>query len=142
MIILKCPNCECNLEINFGFRTVKEKDLSLSEVPPWHLTPLSDLELSTRTDNCLHNEGYELIGDVDNAKDAELLRITNFGQKSLREVRSLIRELKDKTPRPFLKSTSSGFICDRCGTDWPAGETQCRVCGAGGEMDKTNYRSP
>ena len=49
-------------------------------------------DLSTRARNCLINElGYEAtIGDVIAMSDKALLRVPNFGKKSLRELRLLI----------------------------------------------------
>lgn len=49
-------------------------------------------DLSTRARNCLINElGHEAtIGDVIAMSDKALLRVPNFGKKSLRELRSLI----------------------------------------------------
>ena len=55
--------------------------------------PANDLQdLSTRARNCLINElGYEAtIGDVIAMSDKALLRVPNFGKKSLRELRLLI----------------------------------------------------
>ena len=48
--------------------------------------------LSTRARNCLINElGHEgSIGDVIAMSDKDLLRVTNFGKKSLSELRSAI----------------------------------------------------
>ena len=55
--------------------------------------PANDLQyLSTRARNCLINElGYDAtIGDVIAMSDKALLRVPNFGKKSLRELRLLI----------------------------------------------------
>jgi DNA-directed RNA polymerase alpha subunit len=53
--------------------------------------------LSIRTCNCLYSEAsaafgniVKTIGDVRRAKDEDLLRIPNFGRKSLHEVRSVL----------------------------------------------------
>ena len=56
-------------------------------------TPVKYLSgLSTRASNCIINElGYEAtIGDVIAMSDKALLRVPNFGKKSLRELRLLI----------------------------------------------------
>ena len=56
-------------------------------------TPIKYLSgLSTRASNCIINElGYEAtIGDVIAMSDKALLRVPNFGKKSLRELRLLI----------------------------------------------------
>lgn len=56
-------------------------------------TPVKYLSgLSTRASNCIINElGYEAtIGDVIAMSDKAMLRVPNFGKKSLRELRLLI----------------------------------------------------
>jgi hypothetical protein len=56
-------------------------------------TPVKYLSgLSTRASNCITNElGYEAtIGEVIATSDKALLRVPNFGKKSLRELRLLI----------------------------------------------------
>lgn len=56
-------------------------------------TPVKYLSgLSTRASNCIINElGYEAtIGDVIAMSDKDMLRVPNFGKKSLRELRLLI----------------------------------------------------
>lgn len=51
--------------------------------------------LSTRARNCIINElGHEAtIGDIIAMSDKELLRVPNFGKKSLRELRKAIDEM-------------------------------------------------
>ena len=53
-------------------------------------TTVKDLELSARAENCLHNEGLKTIGEVSAKSDGDLLRIPNFGRKSLRELKEAI----------------------------------------------------
>lgn len=47
-----------------------------------------DLEFSCRVANCLDAEGIETVDDLCKRSERDLLRITNFGPTSLREVRS------------------------------------------------------
>lgn len=54
-------------------------------------TPLDLVELSCRSRNCLKYGGYETVQDVADAPDSELLRLPNFGRKSLKEVREVCR---------------------------------------------------
>ena len=97
MIVLKCPNCEHDLELRFDFRPLVTNNFSVNEPPTWKLTPLSILKLSARMEHCFKNEGYVTIGDIASQSDRDLLRIPNFGRKSLLEVRNLIDALKRKT---------------------------------------------
>jgi hypothetical protein len=52
--------------------------------------PLSRLELSVRTTNCLYNAGLRTIGDVMAKSEQELMALPNFGRRSLKEVRELL----------------------------------------------------
>jgi len=74
-------------------------------------TPLRQLELSVRAFNCLKNEGFNTIGDVLKCDEPELLRIPNFGRKSLNEFNELVApfglRVVPKTKRHLALSTSS-----------------------------------
>lgn len=48
--------------------------------------PVEDLDLSERPINCLRRVQIDTLGDLLSKSEAELLAITNFGQKSLDEV--------------------------------------------------------
>lgn len=50
---------------------------------------VEELPLSYRTATVLRNEGYRTVGQIRSVDDAALLRFSNFGRKSLAEIRSL-----------------------------------------------------
>jgi hypothetical protein len=54
------------------------------------LRRVDDLAISVRTYNCLRNEDVKLVGDLVKMTEAELLRIPNFGRKSLNEIREVL----------------------------------------------------
>ncbi|MDI3472114.1 MAG: DNA-directed polymerase subunit alpha [Thermotogaceae bacterium] len=56
------------------------------------LKPIEELELSVRSLNCLKRDKIETIGDLLNRTEDELLRIRNFGKKSLDEVKEKLQE--------------------------------------------------
>ena len=63
--------------------------------PEYAFTPVlfenfEELELSVRTDNGLKEGNIFLIGDLIQASEAELLRIPNFGRKSLNEIKEVL----------------------------------------------------
>lgn len=55
--------------------------------------PVSELELSVRSANCLKNANITLIGDLVQKTEAEMLKTKNFGRKSLNEIKSILEEM-------------------------------------------------
>ncbi len=53
-------------------------------------TPISDFELSVRSRNCLKKMKIETLGDLLNISEVELLSYKNFGETSLREIKSIL----------------------------------------------------
>jgi DNA-directed RNA polymerase alpha subunit len=88
MIKLICPNCKTALELDFtpSVRILFEGG--------WRNTPRWEMGLSTRSENCLKNGGFETAGQIDDESDRELLRCSNFGRRSLMEVRRALARLK------------------------------------------------
>ncbi len=52
--------------------------------------PISELELSVRSSNCLRETNIKSIADLVKRSESELLGLRNFGKKSLTEVKELI----------------------------------------------------
>ena len=55
--------------------------------------PVSELELSVRSANCLKNAEITLIGELVQKSEAEMLRTKNFGRKSLNEIKAILSEM-------------------------------------------------
>ena len=55
--------------------------------------PVSELELSVRSANCLKNANITLIGELVQKTEAEMLKTKNFGRKSLNEIRGIMEEM-------------------------------------------------
>jgi DNA-directed RNA polymerase subunit alpha len=53
-------------------------------------TPITDFELSVRSRNCLKKMKINTIGDLLNISEAELLSYKNFGETSLREIKTTL----------------------------------------------------
>src|ERR1700693_1854949 len=53
---------------------------------------LAELELSVRATNCLESEGITTVRDLVNRSEDELLEVRNFGETTLREVKSKLQE--------------------------------------------------
>lgn len=65
---------------------------SLNLSPELYQTPIERLELGHRTLNCLKRAHITKVGEVLEMSDEELLKIRNFGEKSLSELRSRLAE--------------------------------------------------
>jgi DNA-directed RNA polymerase subunit alpha len=55
--------------------------------------PVSELELSVRSANCLKNASITYIGELVQKTEAEMLKTKNFGRKSLNEIKSILEEM-------------------------------------------------
>ena len=55
--------------------------------------PVSELELSVRSANCLKNANITLIGELVQKTEADMLKTKNFGRKSLNEIKSILDEM-------------------------------------------------
>lgn len=52
--------------------------------------PISELELSVRSANCLREAGIKIIADLVKKTEEEMLGFKNFGKKSLNEIKELL----------------------------------------------------
>ncbi len=52
--------------------------------------PISELELSVRSSNCLREANIKTIGDLVRKTEEEMLSFKNFGKKSLTEIKELL----------------------------------------------------
>ncbi len=73
---------------------VEEEEVSQNEDVNENLfRPVSDLELSVRSANCLQNAKINLIGELVQKTDAEMLKTKNFGRKSLNEIKAILTDM-------------------------------------------------
>lgn len=73
---------------------IKEVDIKTVErnVPSTEIL-VASLDLSVRTQNCLNNDDIRTISQLTKFRPSELLKIPNFGKKSLKEVELKLAEL-------------------------------------------------
>jgi len=57
------------------------------------LRPVSELELSVRSANCLQNANIKYIYELVSKTEGEMLRTKNFGRKSLNEIKELLSKM-------------------------------------------------
>ncbi len=55
--------------------------------------PVSDLELSVRSANCLREANIKTIGELVKKTEAEMLKYRNFGKKSLNEITAIVKDM-------------------------------------------------
>ncbi len=55
-------------------------------------TPVDELELSVRSNNCLKNADIHTLGDLVQRTEDQMLQTRNFGKKSLEEIREKLAE--------------------------------------------------
>jgi DNA-directed RNA polymerase alpha subunit len=55
-------------------------------------TPVDELYFTVRIWNCLHNAGIENIGQLISLTEKDVLKIKNFGRKSLEELKGELGE--------------------------------------------------
>lgn len=79
--------------VNYGELPVEEEeeeeeeDHSFKEIVG---KPISELELSVRSANCLEAANIKTIGDLIQKSEAQMLKYKNFGKKSLSEISSIL----------------------------------------------------
>ncbi|MHC4173707.1 MAG: tetratricopeptide repeat protein [Planctomycetota bacterium] len=68
----------------------EEKEMKRTRKSQILETPISDFELSVRSRNCLKRMKIETLGDLLNITETELLSYKNFGETSLREIKTIL----------------------------------------------------
>ena len=82
--------CRRSARTLLGSSSAKSADATSSS-PDLDL-PIEDLDLSERPSNCLKRAQINTIGELLQKTEDDLLNITNFGQKSLDEVKQKLDE--------------------------------------------------
>ena len=54
---------------------------------------IEDLELSVRSLNCLKNDGIEYVGDLAKKQEIDMMKMPNFGRKSLNELKRMLADM-------------------------------------------------
>jgi hypothetical protein len=71
-----------------------QKSIKVVSINSPHLKkPVEDLELSVRVHHVLKNDNIIYLEDLVQKEERELLRIPNFGRKSMNELKEILREL-------------------------------------------------
>lgn len=86
-------------------------------------TPITDFELSVRSRNCLKKMNIRTIGDLLKISEAELLSYKNFGETSLKEIKSILnlkglslgttleeQEIEEELPAEEIEAEDEGIL--------------------------------
>ena len=85
-----------HLDIFVGFGKLPEEEEAPEETEAERQTkeklkiPISELELSVRSSNCLREARIKTIGDLVKKTELEMLKYRNFGKKSLGEINKIL----------------------------------------------------
>ena len=85
-----------HLDIFVGFGKLPEEEEIPVETEEQRLMrdklkiPISELELSVRSSNCLKEARIKTIGDLVRRSELEMLKYRNFGKKSLAEINKIL----------------------------------------------------
>ncbi|MCX7661367.1 MAG: DNA-directed RNA polymerase subunit alpha, partial [Candidatus Omnitrophica bacterium] len=83
--------------VNFGQipeeEMEEEEELTPAEVALYEKLrlPISELELSVRSSNCLREANIKTIAELVVKTEEEMLALKNFGKKSLNEIKTLLQ---------------------------------------------------
>lgn len=66
---------------------------AVSSTNSFLLKPVSELELSVRSANCLQNANIKYIYELVSKTEGEMLRTKNFGRKSLNEIKEILTQM-------------------------------------------------
>ena len=76
------------------FEEKKEEDkLEEQEIDKIINLPITEIELSVRSANCISGADISVIGDLAQKSENEMLKYRNFGKKSLNEIKDVLTEL-------------------------------------------------
>jgi DNA-directed RNA polymerase subunit alpha len=90
---------QLNVFVDFGRLPEEEGDLGAGSDPQEAelykklAQPVSELELSVRSANCLNEARIKTIGDLVARTEAEMLKYRNFGKKSLTEISQILKDM-------------------------------------------------
>ena len=77
----------------YDFMDSDLKDTSISASDSRLFQKFDDFELSVRSRNCLKDANIKYIGEIVQKSEEDLLKIRNFGKKSLNEIKQLLHNM-------------------------------------------------
>ncbi len=89
-----------HLDVFVNFGKLPEEDIAVeisdtkdAELYKRMAQPVSELELSVRSANCLREAHIKTLGELVKKSEAEMLKYRNFGKKSLTEIGNILKDM-------------------------------------------------
>lgn len=76
--------------VDFEANEQTQTSAGSSQVDPFLLKPIDDLDLTVRSTNCLKAENIHFVGDLVQRSETELMKTPNLGKKSLTEINDVL----------------------------------------------------
>jgi DNA-directed RNA polymerase subunit alpha len=100
-VALAAKILQSQLDVFINFTTQEEKEIEelteeddeILKINPSLLKRIDEIELSVRSFNCLKAENINYIGDLVQKTEGDMMRLTNFGKKSLTELKDNLKVL-------------------------------------------------
>jgi hypothetical protein len=92
-------------EMNGRYYHWKKEEQPVEEEKKYNLnldTPIEDLDLSTRSYNCLWRAGHRTLGDVLKLKYEDLMKIRNLGLRHTKEILEKVEEIKKQSEESVI----------------------------------------
>jgi DNA-directed RNA polymerase subunit alpha len=87
-----------NIFVNFGEIQIEDEEEAMEEEIDKDFQeminkPITELELSVRSANCLEATNIKTIGDLIQKSEPQMLKYKNFGKKSLSEIAAILQTM-------------------------------------------------
>lgn len=95
-IAAKILQSQLNIFVSFDVNSIPEEknnNVEPSKNNDLLNKKIDEMELSVRSYNCLINEGIKYIGDLVQKSELDMLRLPNFGRKSLNELKENLKAM-------------------------------------------------
>ena len=95
-IAAKILQSQLNIFVSFDVNVIPEEknnNVEPSKNNDLLSKKIDEMELSVRSYNCLINEGIKYIGDLVQKSELDMLRLPNFGRKSLNELKENLKAM-------------------------------------------------
>ncbi len=80
-------------EADINVKAKEEGEIGTKYLTSLFSTPITELELSIRSANCMRESNIRTVGELVKRKEEDLLNLRNFGKKSLAEIKGILEKM-------------------------------------------------